>query len=677
MMVDYSPNRSHLPSQRQNVVEVKQKLGVYKMLVHCCLVEQQYTKAFEYAAMSKGQAFVNNLTEARLYSSNLEGRVSNFAQKLAQIRQLRGQIEDFEFYHHLDQDEKQVLLSQEAELWRKIERHYPLLSATLTVPTLSAENAQHLAQKWHVTLVEYYRHGPEGTPGWCAFVIRQDGDEKKPVQYIALPRVTSDLLDKMIEWRNELHLPAGRNSFLHRGLEQLYEAAIAPLELKDDDERVVIAPFDQLHLVPLSTAYNRESKRYLAQEHTLSFVPSLTALYVINQEKKRRQGSEKSVERLLSVAYPGTPASLNYLPNVLEEAQAIVQRLPNMATKTSKKIIVQPLHEDEATPDKVIEQAPDYDMIHFACHGRFDFDKPEESGLRLAGQNQDAYLTVQRIMSELNLKQTRLVTLAACLTGEVKLQEGEEHIGLLQAMMTAGTQTVVASLWRVDDAATRSLFEAFYFREVQLHSPAQAMKEASDLLRQKKGWNHPYYWAAFQVNGLTSYAKDRAEIEWPAELLADIEQDNESSMQRGVSMDDKLIIDNAKVLLKTMVEFRDEILPALQQHPLSENVAQQELVINPLNVAKALHYIVQDNPILRDAFPDTQMGKIRVTAEQHQKSEPSLSFDEEVKPVINTVNEVKKELTPILKSEYDPTSAKKPRQQGFLAFLIETLLRRA
>ena len=72
------------------------------------------------------------------------------------------------------------------------------------------------------------------------------------------------------------------------------------------------------------------------------------------------------------------------------------------------------------------------------------------------------------------------------MTGEVVLRDGEEHIGLLQAMMTSGVQTVVASLWRVDDAATRALFEAFYVTQTNIHSSAQAMKDASDLLRQQE-----------------------------------------------------------------------------------------------------------------------------------------------------------------------------------------------
>jgi hypothetical protein len=69
---------------------------------------------------------------------------------------------------------------------------------------------------------------------------------------------------------------------------------------------------------------------------------------------------------------------------------------------------------------------------------------------------------VQRIITELRLEQTRLATLSACESGRVGVKEAEEHVGLLQAVMSAGAQAVVAGLWKVDAAATHALFEYFY-----------------------------------------------------------------------------------------------------------------------------------------------------------------------------------------------------------------------
>jgi len=89
---------------------------------------------------------------------------------------------------------------------------------------------------------------------------------------------------------------------------------------------------------------------------------------------------------------------------------------------------------------------------------------------------------------------------------EPSRNEIDEAIGTffhaLQAVLTTGAKTVVSSLWPVDDAATRALFEAFYAELVARRSPAKALQEAARSVRAHPGWAHPYYWAAFQVSGL-------------------------------------------------------------------------------------------------------------------------------------------------------------------------------
>lgn len=76
-------------------------------------------------------------------------------------------------------------------------------------------------------------------------------------------------------------------------------------------------------------------------------------------------------------------------------------------------------------------------------------------------------------------------------------------VGLVQAVMSAGASAVVASLWKVDDASTRALFETFYKRIKVGDSPADALAGAARRVRRERpDWDHPYYWAAFQVSGL-------------------------------------------------------------------------------------------------------------------------------------------------------------------------------
>jgi CHAT domain-containing protein len=115
---------------------------------------------------------------------------------------------------------------------------------------------------------------------------------------------------------------------------------------------------------------------------------------------------------------------------------------------------------------------------------------------------------VQRIITELRLEQTRLATLSACESGRVGVKEAEEHVGLLQAVMSAGAQAVVAGLWKVDAAATHALFEYFYDGVADGGSPADALANAAKRVRSSPGREHPYYWAAFQASGLAHNADE-------------------------------------------------------------------------------------------------------------------------------------------------------------------------
>lgn len=146
-----------------------------------------------------------------------------------------------------------------------------------------------------------------------------------------------------------------------------------------------------------------------------------------------------------------------------------------------------------------------YRIVHFATHGLLNSEHPELSGLVLSlvdknGKPQEGFLELQDIYN-LNLP-ADLVVLSACETGLGKEISGEGLMGMTRGFMYAGASRVVASLWKVSDAATAQLMAEFYRAMEKDHlAPAAALRAAQVRMWKQKRWSSPYYWAAFQIQG--------------------------------------------------------------------------------------------------------------------------------------------------------------------------------
>jgi CHAT domain-containing protein len=102
-------------------------------------------------------------------------------------------------------------------------------------------------------------------------------------------------------------------------------------------------------------------------------------------------------------------------------------------------------------------------------------------------------------ISTLPLVGTQMVVLSACDSGLGIILPGQGVAGLRRAFFVAGAETVVASLWKVDDAVTRELMRSFYRRLRDGVGRARAMHLAAEEIRQTHP--HPFYWASFLVIG--------------------------------------------------------------------------------------------------------------------------------------------------------------------------------
>jgi len=263
----------------------------------------------------------------------------------------------------------------------------------------------------------------------------------------------------------------------------------------------------------------------LMVEHEIVHLPSASALAVLRRELAGRQPASKAVAVLADPVFsaddarvkPGgkaqageeTPSDLTRAVNDVrgelgrllmtrDEAEAILSVTPRNGGLAALDFRA---NRATATSDEL----SNYRIVHFATHGLLNSEHPELSGLALSlvdeqGRPQDGFLRLHEIF---NLRlPAELVVLSACRTGLGKEVKGEGLVGLTRGFMYAGASRVVASLWRVDDAATAELMKRFYRRMLQDGMrPAAALRAAQIEMWKKPQWQSPYYWGGFVLQG--------------------------------------------------------------------------------------------------------------------------------------------------------------------------------
>ncbi|WP_410508008.1 CHAT domain-containing protein [Methanosarcina hadiensis] len=303
---------------------------------------------------------------------------------------------------------------------------------------------------------------------------------------------------------------------------------LSPLlvELPPQIKRLILLPSGGLFLLPLH-AVPLSDGQPLCQRYCISYVPSIPLLKEMQNDAMTTEGKS-----LYAVINPQEDPALAFSGC---EGQAISRLFESSQVNVGKT----------GTKTAVLKEVPGKAYLHFSCHGSYIWDDPAQSGLYLAGGQTLSLSDLQN--DEVNISSTRLVTLSACETGVASILIGnaDEFVGLPAGFMLAGVPCVVSSLWSVPDISTAMLMEQFYsnhivegmdipeaLQEAQLWVRDLTSRQVTDYMEkcyysgkwegkskenieqyierylklaeespEKKPFQHPYYWAAFTVNG--------------------------------------------------------------------------------------------------------------------------------------------------------------------------------
>lgn len=244
--------------------------------------------------------------------------------------------------------------------------------------------------------------------------------------------------------------------------------------------RLILVPHLGLHLLPLhlipfatkqeNPATSQQADDYLLDHYEIVYAPSFR-MQTYCRNKDRTNRPQKS---LFAISNPD--CSLNFAEI---ETACISYLFDDFHV----------LYHEKASRQAIFDAADRYNFIHFATHGRgatLSHD-PLEAGLKIANNElSNQFLTVKEIFKEVKLSQSCAVVLSACETGMIKLDLGDEYIGLPAAFLYAGAPTVVSSLWSVNDISTTLLMSRWYenvLRNKNKMGRCAALMEAQKWLR--------------------------------------------------------------------------------------------------------------------------------------------------------------------------------------------------
>lgn len=314
-------------------------------------------------------------------------------------------------------------------------------------------------------------------------------------------------------------------SQLQEAAERLTGKILNPLRSHlENIEHLLISPDGALNLIPFE-ALMLEPERYLVQDHQISYLTS-------GRDLLRLQSSSEPETLPLLVADPvfGRPGARenDSAADTIRFSDITSRNFPSL-TNTSSEIETiadllnlpenRILQGYEAT-EAAIKQVNQPRILHVATHGFFtstpsvtstaDLDENPllRSGLVLAGvqtgnsgsDQEDGILTALET-SSLNLLGTQLVVFSACETGIGKVSEGEGLYGLRRALVSAGSESQLMSLWQVRDDTTKDLMVSYYERLRRGEGRSEALRNTQLEMLRQESTSHPYYWAPFTISG--------------------------------------------------------------------------------------------------------------------------------------------------------------------------------
>ncbi|HSH04918.1 MAG TPA: CHAT domain-containing protein [Anaerolineae bacterium] len=241
------------------------------------------------------------------------------------------------------------------------------------------------------------------------------------------------------------------------------------------DDHLIIIPHQQLHQLPWGALRHSSWSSSLVEKTIPIVVPSINILCSLWEQKKEVEAIELAGVLLGVAEFAGKQSDLPYINDEIKAIERDVEE------KGWGQVVTMPQTATKEQLGEILKERTNLVFAHIATHISYDSRNGRNGYIALLEDDlwQDEIGQYGPWPS--------LVTLSGCDSGQQKMYHGDEQVGLVSAFLTAGTQTVVATLLSIPDATAAYFFAIFYGYFFDGHSPATALALTQrQLLAEKK-----------------------------------------------------------------------------------------------------------------------------------------------------------------------------------------------
>jgi CHAT domain-containing protein/tetratricopeptide (TPR) repeat protein len=358
----------------------------------------------------------------------------------------------------------------------------PVLSKYLDVnPIFNIQAVKNYLGEMNRIYVSYFLSGNELFDKSFVFVLNKEGLTYKSLSFeqAYLDKLIKELVSALKVDFSQSVKEEELSNFEVPAVE-IYELLISKLPIQHEDN-LILNSHNNLHAIPFEVLKEKTTGKYLMEHSSISYVSSLKTLVESGNSSYDKNFLSSSPTFLSGNKLDLSPLDNNILE--VEEIRNLVGYGDFNSVENKQEFI------------SSIKRS-NYNIIHLATHAAANKKRGYKSYLAFGSDS--TQLLYSREIYGLPIN-ANLIVLSACESGDGEIIESQGVLGLSAAFAATNTNSMLASLWNVNDSSTRKIMTSYYnqIKDGVQKDEALRIAKLDYLSTAPKSKQHPYFWAGF------------------------------------------------------------------------------------------------------------------------------------------------------------------------------------